>query len=173
MYVSCVENSSAAWKVKRYALADLTGETTMTISGTSVNSSANQKGSFTDGTDLYFYDNYVAAGARRKYSLSGTTLTYVSSITYTSSSENPAYCDGSNVFVYDNYGDIIKYTLAGGVATSTAIRKLVKATPLNNSSNTGLFYATSTLLYAVNAGNIDSNTAITNKASYFVPIAKP
>jgi hypothetical protein len=171
VYVSGKDSSEGGWRVKRYAIADLTGETTMTISGTGVNSNASMDGSFTDGTDLYFYDNFVAGGARRKYSLSGTTLTFVSSITYTGNSSLPTYCDGTNVFGYD--GDIVKHTLAGGAATSTSTRNLLRATPLNTATRAGIFYATSTLLYVVNAGSVDSNTAITHKASYFIPIAKP
>lgn len=62
----------------RYAIADLSGVTTITVSGTAWTSGQT---AFTDGTDLYVY---TTTNQFHRYTVSGTTMTHDSTITYTS-----------------------------------------------------------------------------------------
>lgn len=64
--------------MQRYSLADLSGVTAMTISGTTWTTG---KAGFSDGTNLYVSNG---SNSFRKYTISGTTATHDSAITYTS-----------------------------------------------------------------------------------------
>ena len=124
-------NSAAAFKLYRYAIADLSGETEMTLSGTAVTVQSDGHPIFTDGTYLYIYDQNGAH--YHKYSVSGTTYTYEAA-TYAFGSANLAtakalshWCDGTNVycdkvtFALGIVG-IVKYLLADGSTVSTTTK---------------------------------------------------
>lgn len=110
--------------MRRYSIADLTGITTMTISGTNWVAGGS---AFSDDTNLYIY---TATNQFHKYTISGTTATFDSTITYTSgdtANNGGAACDGTNVYIIGNKStdvDIRKYALAGGAVVSTTSKKI-------------------------------------------------
>ncbi len=102
--------------ITRFLSADLTGETNMTISGTSF---ASGLSAWSDGTSLYVYES---SGVFRQYSVSGTTATNVTTITYTSSGiSRGAISNGSKLWLIDdqNSPTIRQYPVAGGAAGSS------------------------------------------------------
>lgn len=122
LYVSA--QISATGAVRRYAIADLSGVTTMTISGTNsfaANGLVNSM--FADASNLY---TVSSASTYRQYSISGTTVTSVTTIGFTSSGGQPtaSISDGVNVWISDVSSinatmNIRKYALAGGAVVST------------------------------------------------------
>lgn len=99
----------------RYAIADLTGVTSMTTSG------GNPSGTkmFGDGTAVYVQNS----NSSDKYTISGTTITKGSNITYTSPGNlSAAFGTGDATYAYlrdGNTANTNKYALAGGAVVST------------------------------------------------------
>ncbi len=122
---------AATGAVRRYAVADLSGVTTMTVSGT--NDFATGGTTFTNGTDLY---QYSSAGTFRIYTISGTTITAGSTVAYTSSGTQPygVYGNATNAWICDALGstfNIRKYAIAGGAVVSTTTRTIYPTARLN------------------------------------------
>lgn len=94
----------------RFLAADLTGSTTMTVSGI-----FRFGASWSDGTDLYI----VNAVNFDKFTISGTTATNASTVAFTSlNAAQGAISNGVNVWVYDG-SNVHKYVIAGGAIIST------------------------------------------------------
>lgn len=142
VYVSYHHNLATA-AIVRFAKADLTGATSITISGSNFTSSC--LSAFSDGSNLYVLSS---SATYKKYSISGTTATYVSDITYTSSgTPYGAFCDGTNVWILGGSKNLLKYALAGGSATTSL-------TPTNyfsiyTSTGTGVLFCPRTGYLAV------------------------
>lgn len=168
VYVSYINNGTTQWNVTRFNIADLTGETNMTISGTSVSGSSACQSAFNDGTNFYFSDS-AAISTHRKYSLSGTTLTYVSDVNFGTS--NQAWSDNS--FVYFTSSDEILKKQFNGTAVSTTARNLAYQTPLNTTTPIGFFFGSSAVMFAVLKGLVDTNAAAYNYQMWLTPITKP
>ncbi len=123
------KDAGAVRLVTRYASADLTGVTTMTLSGTTF---ADGNAAFSDGTFLYIFES---SSVFRKYSISGTTYTNVTTITYTSAgnvNNGAAICDGTSVWMCDSAttsAPINKYPVAGGASTASVTRTITNPYP--------------------------------------------
>ena len=118
LYVSTGATSTNNYLLYRFNL-DLTGITTMTVSGTAPTNSQLEWQIVSDGT--YLYINAGASTSWYKYSVSGTTATYISTITYTSFAVAlPAWSDGTYLYQIGTNATITKWTLAtGGSSLST------------------------------------------------------
>lgn len=124
-YIFMSYSDWGTYKMQRYNIADLSGITAFTVSGTTWWS---WNSSFSDGTDIYIYDS---ANVWNKYTLSGTVATFSSAITYTSAwygNAGGATCDGTNVWII------------GAQANATVIRKYAKAWGAVLSSATKYMY---------------------------------
>lgn len=173
VYIS-YQDAGAAHRVVRFDGADLLNETNMTVSGTNIAASAENRGCFTDGTFLYFYDNTVANGNRNKYSVSGTTITFVSSIDF-GTNQLGAYCDGTNVFLLGQTGsDIEKRDLTGTLLT-TIDYNFYTVTPDVNSiggggdSAIGITYLSSGLFLVHMGVALYNATAVNQYGLYLIP----
>lgn len=129
-YIYVFYTFSGTRYITRYDLADLANPTAMTISGTNWTGGVS---SFSDGTNLYIYNN---TSVFYKYTISGTTATYDSSITYTSAggvNNGTSTSDGTNVWMTESTnGEIVinKYAITGGAAVSATTRYIyVQAYP--------------------------------------------
>lgn len=130
---------SGTLSMRRYALTDLSGVTSMT--GTI----STNVGMWSDGTNIY-----IGSGASTfdKYTISGTAITNDSTITYTSSAYNgQGISDGTNVYFKDTTltgsVNIRKYPIAGGAATSTTTL-FVYSNAYYNTITTGFLFLGST-----------------------------
>lgn len=121
-YLWLIYSDSGVKSMRRYAIADLSGVTTITVSGTTW---TQWQSAFSDGTDIYVY---TTNNVFSRYTISGTTVTYNSDVTYTSSdtaSNGGATCDGTNVWIIGAAATatvIRKYALAGGAVINTTTR---------------------------------------------------
>lgn len=70
---------ASSTQAKRFAKADLTGATTLTVSGTVW---GDGDACTTDGTDLLVYDS---ANNFRRFTISGTTITNAGNVEFTGS----------------------------------------------------------------------------------------
>jgi len=168
LYVQMRDNGGGTRRVVRYAIADLSGVTTMTISGTTYGDGGAM---FSDGTDLYIANTVSGANySFYRYTISGTTITYVSSITYTGADrpDNGAViANSTHVFMYGTVGNsfvIKKYAIAGGavVATSPTYITYYDAYP-NSGAGTNYFdliFIDSASLGIISSHTIESATAI-------------
>jgi len=173
IYVTATIGGTGA--VRRYAVADLSGVTTMTISGT--NDFAQAGYPFTDQTNLYCYSS---ANTYRVYTISGTTITAGSTITYTSSGTQPfgAYGNTTNVWICDGAGtgtmNIRKYAIAGGAVVSTTTRTIYMNARVNGSTaGYGFFGASTALLGIANIFNWCSDTAKVSVSMHIRAITLP
>lgn len=154
-------------KFTRFLAADLTGETTMTISGTSF---ASGLASWTDGTYIYVYES---SGVFRQYSISGTVATNVTTITFTSSGVSEgAICDGVNVWLVDNGSDptLRKYAIGGGAATATRAFINWNGTYVNQDFSHLIFVKTG-ILGMIFVHTENSPTAIVGFVDEIIPFA--
>ena len=111
-YVYSVTAAGGAPRLFRYAIADLTGETEITISGTALTVATNI---FSDGVDLY---NVYTAGTAKKYTISGTTATSGADTSFTSMvTTNTHWSDGTYVYGITPTA-CFRWAIAGGARTS-------------------------------------------------------
>jgi len=111
-FVYVLSSNGGTPALSRYSKTDLTGETTMTVSGTAftVNTSI-----FSDGTSIY---NTYTAGTVRVYSISGTTVTSGATPSFTSSeTQNGFWSDGTFVYSVSAAGTTHRWAVAGGART--------------------------------------------------------
>lgn len=113
VYVSAI--IGAVQSLRRYAVADLSGVTTMTgMTDAAV--------MWSEGTNLYVFNS---SSAWKKYTISGTALTDTGPTTFTSSGTTIYGCisNGTYAYITDSDGtgtfNIRKYALTGGAALST------------------------------------------------------
>ena len=115
-YVYTIGYTGSSYLLKRFNASDLTGETSMTISGTAVNSPV----IFNDGT--YLYMNSSGSTTFTRYSVSGTTATSVSTVSYTSYAVGAVtFSDGTYMYSPENasYSDRYRrWAIAGGSPTT-------------------------------------------------------
>lgn len=159
-------------KIRRFDAADLTNETAITVSGTNINSNAQNNGCFTDGTYLYFYDNTVANGNRNKYSVAGTTITFVSSIDF-GTNELGAYSDGTHVYLLGQNGATIEKRDLTGTLVTTQYPNLNASTPnVDNTgdSSIGITYFNSSMWYIAMRIITYTDSAINQYGIYLLPI---
>lgn len=171
VYVSFSDNSVVS--IQRFALADLTGSTAMTFSGT-----ARQGVMFSDNTKLYI--NY-ASDTAAKFSISGTTVTNDNAdVTYTSmgvgsaGSASGIACNGTSVYSTagaSGSNAINKWALAGGAVSSTTTRVIQSAVYPNNSL-ISLFMNGTALGYGWGYTS-ESNTAVKGGAMKLLAITLP
>lgn len=175
IYVQAVLAGSGG--LKRYLATDLSGATTMTISGTNDLSIGGTI--FTDGTSIYCYS---ATDKFRIYTISGTTATSGAQITYTSSGTQPKQACANATYVWisdqNNAGTtpIRKYAIAGGAVVSTTTRYLAHGARYNgvaSSPSWSLFLASSTLLGISFIFNWASPTADTGLSMHLRAISLP
>lgn len=177
LYVTCSISGTGA--VRRYSVADLSGVTTMTISGT--NSFGSGKSVWLEGTNLYVQSS---SGTYRQYAISGTTLTDTTTVSYTSAG-NPIYgaiSNGTDVWMTDGAGGassitIRKYPIAGGAATSTETL-FVRSDAYyqtSTSHNTGLqlVMGSSSILGILWGYSLSNPTTATGEALHIMGITLP
>jgi hypothetical protein len=155
VYIYFCDSTSNIY-VKRFNLADLTSEATMTLSGGSPTTTNENRAMFTDGTNMYL-SNPGVSGEYKRYSISGTTATFSANLNYTSMAGNePAYCDGTNVYQIKGTPviNILKWALAGGAVVSSTNRNL--GGHFTNEVPSGIVPYNATYWYAGIWGTIDS-----------------
>lgn len=165
---------SAAGAVRRYALSDLSGVTTMTITVTN-----NFAGWWSDGTNVWCDNSFEDATTFRKYTISGTTMTNATTVSFTSSGPHRGVAsDGTSVWISDSTQNIIrKYPVAGGAVSSSSNFLCVPSAYLNGGSaqtnNLILFMGSSTILGIGWSFNWCSATAVTGFGMHLMGIAVP
>lgn len=130
-YLYVIRKDDAANKlITRFLKADLSVQTSITISGTSF---ADGRASFCDGSNLYVYES---SGTFRKFSISGTIVTNVSTISFTATGVVfGAICDGTYAYMIDAAANPIvfrKYALTGGAVISSISRTYPKISDNGN-----------------------------------------
>jgi hypothetical protein len=163
LYVSIYSGGNA---LRRYAIADLSGVTTINFSGTSKSSSA----VWSDETYLYIHSGVDTFD---KFTISGTTATNTATITYTSMGTLSPYGsigNATSVWTYD--GTTFKrYPIAGGAATST-LAPLFYAGRLNTGIQ-GLFFGSTTTLGIATNFNWCSATSVVGIGVNLMAITLP
>lgn len=140
---------------RRYNLADLTGVTTFTFSGSQ---SGNIIAAFSDGTDVYIF--YLSNQFYR-YTISGTVLTNAETIAYTSADNvYGAVSDGTYVYMVDTaVGDVVrKYDFTGGSPISTFSNARMPKGHGGDSNRRLAIYKTGVILEAFAYSNYDGTT---------------
>lgn len=170
VYVSTI--ISAANALRRYAIADLSGVTTMSFSGTSRASFA-----FGDASALYIANG--TTDQYDKFTISGTTVTNAGAITYTTSTAVGTQCmisDGTSVWGFDTAGSgtiiIRKWPISGGSATSTTT-VIIYANAYLNMSGFCVFIGSSSTLGIGWFFNYTSATAVTGMGLHLMGITLP
>lgn len=175
VYVSAGIGGTAS--LRRYAIADLSGVTTMSFSGT-----ARQNSCFSDGTDLYIRG--AASDTADRFTISGTTATNAGSVSFTSSAlSSGAISNGTNVWALDSTNNslssgssftINKYALAGGaVVSSKNIQGNIDAYTGKLQPLQPLFMGSSTLLGIGYGFNVVNASLVTGIAANFFAITLP
>lgn len=153
----------------RYAIADLTGSTAMSFSGT-----AGYGPSFSDGTFLYI-QNPSSTPDFYKFSISGTTATNSATITYTSATPQWTMCNGTNVFMVTTSPGttitVVKYALAGGAAVTTTT--IGNNFYLYNQTGAALFFGNTYTMGMASIFNASNPTQITGSAVHLQAITLP
>lgn len=173
VYVGVDDNNTG--KLWRYAIADLSGVTAMTISGTN-SFAGNNTTMWSDGIYLWVQSVSGVADVYRNYSISGTTATNVGTTTFTTAGNGVAsISNNTNVWitdVTDGTVNIRKYPIAGGAATSTTVTMTVFAA-YPNGMGIGFFLSGTTILGLGFIKTLESNTATTGSAAQLTGIALP
>lgn len=126
-------NVGGVGAIRRYAIADLSGVTSMTgtIAGVAALGTM-----WSDGTNLFLYTG--SSGNFNKYTISGTAVTDTGAVAFTSAGVSPSGAsDGTNVWLTDTSGSSInirKYPIAGGAVTSTTTMIVQAGAMLNGNS---------------------------------------
>lgn len=160
---------AAAAAVRRCAIADLSGVTSMTGSLGALGAA------FSDDTDLY---TASAASQFTRYTISGTALTNAGNIAFTSAGtiQNVA-SDGTNAWTSPNFTGgtltISKYAKAGGAALSTTTRLIAQAAMLDSGNGSQFFMASSTLLGIGWEFHETSATAVIGTSLHLMAITAP
>lgn len=177
LYVNCLIAATGA--CRRYSTTDLSGVTTMTISGTNV--FGNQPNMWSDITNLFVLSS---SGNYDKYTISGTTVTWNSTVAFTSAGiATKAVSDGVNMWCSDTEftttTTIRKYAITGGAVVSTTTLTPKSNAWVNGGSGggattgCGLFLGSSTILSLIWNFNICSDTAKTGLMTHLTGIALP
>ena len=169
LYVSAAISGSLA--CRRYAIADLSGVTT--ISGLS----GGRVVMFSDGTDLYNLSN---TNEFTPHSISGTTLTPLTPITYTGAGNAvAAISDGTHVWTSDVGNptlttpfDIHKHLVSGGSNISTTSPIIPNGSYLN-SLGIQLFLGSSSILGLDWSFNWTSASAVVGIGTHLMGITLP
>lgn len=167
--------------IRRFDLADLANNTSITISGTTFNGRV----AFSDGTDLYIRNSESSGNTVfNKYTISGTTATFSTTVTYNGSTSGTivtvaATCDGNNVYIAQPAVApsivINKYALTGGSSLGSKTRRIYTGAYPNNSPNVlgsvGLYISGVGLLGIAFGHTISSDSTVTGAAAKLNAIA--
>ncbi len=168
--------------VQRYALADLTSETSMTF-GTPI-ASSDSSGKVTlwnDGTSIYVNTAGTGAATVHIETISGTALTESGTATATAAVQNTnlaSFYDGTSAYLIKGSTssvDIVKLTNINGSASSTTTYNL-SAYGTTGSSNSGLPFGISIDTSRMYIGRVQLNfnaTVATNGCLVINPVTKP
>lgn len=171
LYVNALISGTS--QLRRYAKADLSGVTTMTISGT-----ARRGVMWSDTTNLYISNG--TTDQFDKFTISGTTATNAATVTFTTSGTAiGAIGNATNVWITDSTSggtvNIRKYAVAGGSAVSTTSPIFNTNAYVNapNAATVGLFIGSSSLLGVGWYFNWSNATAVTGIGIHLLGIALP
>ncbi len=173
VYASYANVPGVTHYITRYDAADLTNEADCTVIGGDITLTSQNAGCFTDGTNLYFYDNIVANGNRNKYSVAGLNLTFVSSIDF-GSNQLGAYCDGTNVYLQDTNNTIQKRDLTGALVSTADSIGTANNPFISNTGAVrgGLTYSTSNALMNWSPTIVYTDATVLQNALYGLPVDK-
>ena len=173
-YVYVIFNDNSTGEMWRYAVADLSWVTAMTISGTAIWTSCSV--AFSNGTDIYISTS--SDGVMRKYTISGTTATYSTDVTYTSAwvlANWWACTDGTSVWTVvsaNGSNTIYKYPIAWGASTANVTR-FFYLNAYNNVSKLWLTIWKAGTLNVHFGHTMESNTAVVASAVKLCAINQP
>lgn len=152
--------------IRRFDKADLTNDTSITISGTDFDTSDYSQ-MYTNGTDLIICNSTTTW---YRYTISGTTATNAATVTTLSGvNVTNALSDGTNVYFIETTSEISKYSFTGTLSTSVT-------RPVGFMFATGntlaLVIGNSSVFYLVNSGTVESNTTQVSRVMNLTPIAR-
>jgi len=160
----------------RFLLADLTGETTMSVPTTA----ATRASAWTNGTDAYVVSNTTSTTSR-KWTISGTTMSEASTATCTSTVSNNGQAqssiwDGTNPYIVRKTGttEITVYKLSDIIGTSVS-STTSSWTDSMGDSPVGCYAASidSTKMYFGYSYDIYNSSALDHQELTLIPITKP
>ncbi len=166
----------------RYALADLSGEASVTISTNIPSSdSSGYVIMWNDGTSIYINTEGTDVGTVHIESVSGTTFTQTGTATSASAIRSSCLCsifDGTNAYILNGtlgQPTIVKLTNVDGSTTSTT-GYFLAAFGIDGNGNQGLNFGVSIDSSRMYVGKLQRNfnaTVETNPVLQLVPISKP
>lgn len=160
----------------RFLLADLTGETTMSVPTTAATTAS----AWTNGTDAYVVSNTTSTTSR-KWTISGTTMSEASTATCTSTVSNNGQAqssiwDGTNPYIVRKTGttEITVYKLSDIIGTSVS-STTSSWTDSMGDSPVGCYAASidSTKMYFGYSYDIYNASALDHQELTLIPITKP
>lgn len=166
LYVTAVIGTVQS--LRRYAIADLSGVTTMT-------GLTDAQPMFGDGTNLYVFNG---TNAWKKYTISGTAVTDLGATTFTSSGTAPTsqISDGNFAYISDSNGvgtyNIRKYALTGGAVVSTTSYTF-NIDAWNASGDPALFIASTGILGFAFKHKKTNDTAVLSTMEHIMAITQP
>jgi len=156
--------------IRRFDKADLTNDTSITISGTDFDT-ANYSSMYTNGTDLIICNSTTTW---YRYTISGTTATNAATVTTLNGiSTVAAISDGTNVYFIDSSSSIYKYSFTGTLSTSITRAIGGGGNPIfATGSAIALIIGNASVFYLINAGTVESNTTQAARVMNLTPIAR-
>jgi hypothetical protein len=165
-YVYAVWKDSGAIYLKRYNKADLTSETTITISGTQPTTPSAM---YSDGTDLIINSSGTTW---YRYTLSGTTATNAATITSRDQPQSAIYDPVRNV-VYMFDGDVLySYSPTGTLVSTGPTYDFSNMLVNDQNGGYGIAIADATKLYYFIEGTLYTDTGKDRVVALLVPIGK-
>lgn len=156
--------------IRRFDKADLTNDTSITISGTDFDT-ATYAPMYTNGTDLIICNSTTTW---YRYTISGTTATNAATVT-TLNGNGIAGCvsDGSNVYFIDTSSIIYKYSFTGTLSTSITRNIGGGSNPIfATGTKLSIVVGNSSVFYMVISGIVESNTTQVARVMNLTPIAR-
>jgi hypothetical protein len=165
-YVYAVWKDSGAIYLKRYNKADLTSETTITISGTQPTTPSAM---YSDGTDLIINSSGTTW---YRYTISGTTATNAATVTSRDQPQSAIYDPVKDVvYMFDN-NVLYSYTKTGTLVSTGPTFDFNKMIANDQNGGYGIAIADTTKLYYFIEGTIYNDTGKERVVSLLVPIGK-
>lgn len=156
--------------IRRFDKADLTNDTSITISGTDFDT-ATYAPMYTNGTDLIICNSTTTW---YRYTISGTTATNAATVTtLTGASVQGSISDGSNVYFIDSSSVIYKYSFTGTLSTSITRNIGGGSNPMFATGiKLSIVVGNSSVFYMVISGTVESNTTQVARVMNLTPIAR-